>query len=400
MDKNQEKKQINIPGAAGTDDLSVARWKRRQHKIQLMLAAIIVLTILLVWLIASNTVALVSAGSFMETLRINYKPGPGFPQQTGIGELLQWQDMGGGFVLLGQENCSFYTKKGERLRHIQAGYARPAISAGDSRFVLYNRGGTELRVEGRMKTLYTQNYPNGILLCEMGQSGSLAVVTEDPSFTAQLMVYSNEMEAPLTWKMTSAEGVPMRMAFSSNERKLAVATLSAKDGKTLSQVYVLDRSKEKQFLVGSRESSVPLEMHWVGDALMVVYNTGVEIYHQRNGVMARYDLNGQTLVDCSYPNGSRLALLVENGSSAEVILLNKRLEETGRFQTQGGSGINLTRNSVYVYTDTAVLHYSLKGELNWQLDCKYRPQRLFQSNGKMLMFQGGEIQVCAKPKAK
>ena len=365
-----------------------------------MLAAIVVLTILLVWLIASNTMALVSAGSFMETLRINYKPGPGFPQQTGIGELLQWQDMGGGFVLLGQENCSFYTKKGERLRHIQAGYARPAISAGDSRFALYNRGGTELRVEGRMKTLYTQNYPNGILLCEMGRSGSLAVATEDPSYTAQLMVYSNEMEAPLTWKMTSAEGVPMRMAFSPNERKLAVATLSAKDGKTLSQLYILDRNKEEQFLLGSRESSIPLEIHWLGDAPMVVYNTGVVVYHQRKGPLAQYELNGQTLLDCSYPNGSRLALLVESGGTTEVILLDKQLNEVLRFPVQAGSGINLTRNSVYVYTDTAVLNYTLKGKLAWQLDCKYRPQRLFQSNGKMLMFQGGEIQVCTKPKEK
>ncbi len=53
--------------------------------------------------------------------------------------------------------AAWYTVlSGTRLNSIQSGYARPAIAAGKTRFVLYNRSGSELRVESRTQNLYTK----------------------------------------------------------------------------------------------------------------------------------------------------------------------------------------------------------------------------------------------------
>ena len=94
---------------------------------------------------------------------------------------------------------------------------------GKNRFVLYNRSGNELRVESRTQNLYTKTMENSITLCAMADNGTLAVVTEDPGSAARLRVYSSSMEQLLSWSLTIADGTPLRLAFSPDGRRLAVA---------------------------------------------------------------------------------------------------------------------------------------------------------------------------------
>lgn len=396
-DRRRSRTMREPPRKHKVEDLSEVRTRRKKQKIRKLMLWAVLLAVLIVWFIAQNSTMLISAGDFVETLRIGTVRGPGYPQDTGISELYQWQKMTGGFVILGQENGAFYTDNGVRMRSIQAGYARPTISAGDTRFVLYNRGGTELRVESRSKNLYTQSYPGGILLCEMGPGGSLAVVTEDPSYTAQMLVYPSSMEKPLTWKLTSNEGMPLCMAFSPNEKKLAAVTLSATDGKTVSRLYLLDRSKQEETLVDTRENSVPLQAEWLGDTLIVAYNNGIAAYQEKKGVVAQFDLNGRTLTDFSMlPNG-RMALLLTDGAASEMVLLDKNMQETCRTVVEAGRGIALTKTGVYLYTDASVICYTLEGDYAWQVPCDLRPQGLLATKNGVLLFQGGTVQECVDP---
>ncbi len=48
----------------------------------------------------------------------------------------------------------------------------------------------------------------------MADNGTLAVVTEDVSAMAELLIYNSNMEQVLSWSMSSNDGTPLRMAFS------------------------------------------------------------------------------------------------------------------------------------------------------------------------------------------
>lgn len=398
MRNNKKRERQARPKQKGNvADLAQARSRRKKQKIRKMLLWVVPLTLLFVWFVGRNSAALVSAGDFVETLRIGMIKGQGYPQNTGITDLYQWEKMNGGFVALGQESCVFYTDKGVKMRSIQAGYARPAISAGNTRFVLYNRGGTELRVESRSKNLYTQSYTGGILLCEMGADGSLAVVTEDPSYTAKMQVYPNTMEHPLTWQLTAKEGMPLRMAFSPNEKQLAVVTLAAVDGQTVSNLYLLDRTKKKETLLDTRTGSMPLAVDWVGDTLLAVYDNRVVTYQSKKGVTAEFTLNGQVLTDYSLlPNG-KLALLLTSGSTSDIVLLDKNLQETCRIAVEAGNRVMLTKTGVYLCTDSNVICYSLDGLYAWHQSGDMRPQGLLQTKAGLLVFRGGIVEKCTNP---
>ena len=88
------------------------------------------------------------------------------------------ESLGGGFVELGSQDLVFFSARGAQLRSVAHNYARPCISSGKTRFVLYNRAGYELRVESRTRTLYTNTYTQPILLAEMASNGTVAVVTD------------------------------------------------------------------------------------------------------------------------------------------------------------------------------------------------------------------------------
>ena len=135
--------------------------------------------------------------------------------------------MSGSFVEMGGDSCVVYSLGGTRLNSIQSGYARPALAAGKTRFVLYNRSGNELRVESRTQNLYTKTMDRTISLCAVADAGQVAVVTDSTDSVAKLTVYNSSMQQQLVWNLTSEQGTPLRMAFAPDSRRLAVAAVSA-----------------------------------------------------------------------------------------------------------------------------------------------------------------------------
>ena len=85
-------------------------------------------------------------------------------------------------------------------------------------------------MESRTQNLYTKTMESSITLCAMADNGTLAVVTEDPGSAARLRVYSSSMEQLLSWSLTIADGTPLRLAFSPDGRRLAVAAVTVNGG--------------------------------------------------------------------------------------------------------------------------------------------------------------------------
>ena len=231
--------------------LEQARARVRNRRIRR--TALIVAALTLVVLFATGFVgsSVAMAKDWADTARILLFPGTGWPQQTGVMEVEQLAALNGSFVELGEEGCVVWSRTGTRLNAIQSGYARPALAAGKNRFVLYNRSGNELRVESRTQNLYTKTMENSITLCAMADNGTLAVVTEDPGSAARLRIYSSSMEEQLSWSLTTTDGTPLRMAFSPDGRRLAVAAVTVSGGQMVTNFYIVTLAQGDPVLVGS-----------------------------------------------------------------------------------------------------------------------------------------------------
>ena len=374
-----------------------ARVRARRLRRTALIVAVLTAVVLFTTGLVGSSVALVK--DCVDTTRIALMPGPGWPQQTGVMEPTQVLPMTGGFVELGGDSCVVYSRTGTRLNSIQSGYGRPALAAGKTRFVLYNRSGNELRVESRTQNLYTKTMDSTIALCAVANAGQVAVVTDSTDSAAKLTVYNSAMEQALSWNLTSEQGTPLRMAFSPDSRRLAVAAVTATGGQLATNLYALPLSQGDPVQLGT-EASVPQWMGWMSNGfLLVLYENRAVLYNTTGGSIgerASYDFGGATLVSVSAGN-SGAALLLSSGQTCTAVLLDGELQVGYSGSVPAANHIVLAQNDgFYLLTDSTVERFDHAGQFQWSQTLPARPQALIEGK-QILVFTGNTVQVVTPP---
>lgn len=370
--------------------------RRRLRRTVIILAALILVTLFATGAVGAS---IARVKDLVDTVHIALSPAVGWPQQTGLGELTAVQPMSGSFVAMDEDACAVYSLGGTRLASIQSGYARPALAAGKTRFVLYNRSGNELRVESRTQNLYTKTMDSTISLCAVADAGQVAVVTDSTDSVAKLTVYNSSMQQQLVWNLTSEQGTPLRMAFAPDSRRLAVAAVSAVGGQLTTNLYVLPLSQGDPVCLGS-ENSVPQWMGWMSNGfLLVLYENRAVLYNTSGGSAgerASYDFGGGTLVSVSNTSNGA-ALLLSNGQTCTAVLLDGEL-------TVGYSGSVLSASQIirakndgfYLLTDSTVERFNSVGEFQWSQPLSARPRALIEGR-QIMVLSGNTVQVVTPP---
>ena len=384
------------PLSAGrVEYLEAARARVRAKRIRRTVIIVAALTILILFATGVVGTSIARAKDLVDTAYITLFPAAGWPQQTGIMDPEAAYPLSGSFVEMGGDSCVVYSLKGAKLNSIQSGYARPAIAVGKNRFVLYNRSGTELRVESRTQNLYTRTMENAIYLCAVANAGQVAVATDDPNSAAKLTVYNAAMEQALSWNLTSAQGTPIRMAFSPDSRRIAVAAVTATGGQLTTNLYTLALSQGDPVQLAA-ENSVPQWLGWLsGDTVLAIYQNRAVLYNAGGGEKASYDFGGSTLVSVSSVR-SGVALLLSGGQTCTAVLLDKDLGVQYSGSVLAANSIVRTRDAFYLLTDSTLECFTAAGEFQWSQSFSARPRALIPGR-KLLILTGNTVQVAAPP---
>ena len=275
-------------------------YKQRQHRRRVFFAVVIaVLAVAVVVMTGTLSASLALLGDTIDSaiLYIDRTDG-GWPATTGITDPLQIEPLAGGFVELGAEDVLVYSAYGSKILSLQPSYARPVLAVGGTRFAVYNRAGNELTVCSRTRTLYSQNFDSGILLCAMSNNNSLAVVTESGRYAAQVRIYDPSMRQTYSWEMTQSDGTPIAVDFAPDSRKFAAGMLAARDGQLSCSVYFMNTDADTEGPVyTAQQGSMLLRLDWQSESrVMAVFDTYIAVLDPRTGTeTARYDFGGATL---------------------------------------------------------------------------------------------------------
>ena len=384
------------PLSAGrVEYLEAARARVRAKRIRRTVIIVAALSILILFATGVVGTSIARAKDLVDTACITLFPAAGWPQQTGIMDPEAAYPLSGSFVEMGGDSCVVYSLNGAKLNSIQSGYARPAIAVGKNRFVLYNRSGTELRVESRTQNLYTRTMENAIYLCAVANAGQVAVATDDPNSAAKLTVYNAAMEQALSWNLTSAQGTPIRMAFSPDSRRIAVAAVTATGGQLTTNLYTLALSQGDPVQLAA-ENSVPQWLGWLSDdTVLAIYQNRAVLYNAGGGEKASYDFGGSTLVSVSSVR-SGVALLLSGGQTCTAVLLDKDLGVQYSGSVLAANSIVRTRDAFYLLTDSTLECFTAAGEFQWSQSFSARPRALIPGR-KLLILTGNTVQVAAPP---
>ena len=400
MRKNRSRTESGEPLSAGrVEYLEAARQRVRTRRIRRTAVLLVLLTAVVLFAtgLAGSSIAVLK--DLTDSARIAALRGAGWPQQTGVMELTQVEPLTGSFVELGDEGCVVWSRTGKKLNSIQSGYARPALAAGKTRFVLYNRSGNELRVESRTQNLYTKQLENSIFLCAMADNGTLAVVTDDQSSMARLLVYSSQMEQLLSWNMTSNDGTPLRMAFSPDSRKLAAAAVTVSGGQMMTNLYLVNLAQGDPVSLAN-QGGVPQWLGWTSaSAILAVYDTRAVLYNVGGGEKAAYEFSGAELKDVSVDAAGNVALLLASGQICQAVTLDKNLNVQFSGTVSAANAIVRAGSRFYLLADSAVECFDVSGTQQWSQPQAVRPQALLADGKTLLLFSGNTVQQLEEPQA-
>ena len=376
--------------------IEAARQRLRSRRLRrtILLVALVAAAVIYLTGLVNTSVMLLE--DMADSVRIALMPEQGFPQQTGAGAVYQAETLGGSFVVLGEEGCTVFSNGGGRLNTVGTGYARPALAAGGNSFVLYNRSGSELRVESRTRELYTRQTEGHIYLCALSNRGELAVVTDDVRKLALLTIYDANRNELLTWSTTTAEGVPLRMDFSPDGTQLAIAAVTAQDGQMVTNLYLLNLRAGEPQLLASEPGSTPLALTWCSnDRLLAVCDTHAALYGSDGSAQGRYDFGGQDVAALSAEGGG-LAVLFGSGPSSTALLLDGGLGVQYTGPVPNAHGIVRGNGAFYLLCESSVECYGLDGAYQWSYPLDARPQALLAGED-LFVFAGNLVQRIVPP---
>ena len=356
----------------------ILRRRQRRRRIAVVLVVLIIAAVMAVGSgLLGTSIAMLGDMTDSISLYLN-RAGAGWPANTGIRTPTQVEPLAGGFVEMDNEDVAVYSAYGAKIRTIQPGYARPALAVGNTRFVLYNRAGKELTVQSRTRQLYAKSFNNAIMLCEMAQNGTLAVVTESDRYAAEVMVYDASFSGdPFTWKLTSTDGTPIALSFATDNHRFAAATVAARDGQLRTTVRMMNTNSDTAgpFYVADT------------DAAIINVSDGTE--------SARYDYGGATLQSVSIGGRSTALLLAVRGGDT-LVTLDDSLNQLASVAAGQAKSVSSTATAVYLLTASGVESYGYDGTHNWSRDYGAAPQAVINAR-ETLVFISGTVEVLNAP---
>lgn len=364
---------------------NVRRKKRARHL--RMLAVIVLLgAAVLAYFTGVFGASLSVLGDVADSILVAFTPGSGWPQDFTLEGFTNAAEISGGFAAVGSSDLCIYSSTGKELRRVQHSYANPAIAVGKTRLCLYNRGGTQLTVESRSRTLYTYSTTSAIRQCVMADNGQLAVLTAD-----EVLVLDTSHNVILRW--TPSEKVS-GLAFSPNGKKLAVACVQAENGYLGTVMYEVDIKGDQEYpaAVGTAQDGIALHIRYLSDnRLLAVYDSYAAVY-DTSGVttVATYGFGTRRLASVSGQDKNTVLLFGtrENEKTMQLVVLNANLQETAVVALGEYAGTACaTRSEIYAVCTDGVRVYSAEGEYKGKQPLDTAPLAMLCADKPLLIMQ-------------
>jgi hypothetical protein len=170
----------------------------------------------------------------------------GFPVMLPGSASYSMSRFGPNFVLLSDTYLYTYNERGGEVFAFRHNYARPFGRATDRRVLVYNFNGGEFSLFGRNNRIYENRLDDKIVLAELGNNDSVAIVTTSATFSNVLYIYDGNGNWRYTRRFIDEE--VSAVAFTSRNNEILVATSTVERGVLFSKVYRLRTDREDDII--------------------------------------------------------------------------------------------------------------------------------------------------------
>ena len=373
--------------------------------VSLALVAVLILTVTILHF--SAPVGLVE---WVQNAAAAAGPGDGFPVVLTDEQPESIRTVGSDVLVLSGALLEAYNKHGRQIYSRQHGFASPALATSACRTLVYDRGGTGVKIYNNHQVVSERKLDNSILTAAIGRNGACAFVTKAQGYAAQISVVDKNFSSLYNW--WSAEELVSAVALSNNGRRVAAAALKAEGGQYVSTLYIFDISKNEPVASLSYGSAVIAGLESRGGRLTVITDQSVStVEWDCEGTPAAgqagrldYPLTGELRQAHALSGGAAAGTLVVTGRSSDetlsrIALLDGKGSEASSFSVEGnlkyaayGGGF------IYCLFDHQVRAYMPDGTPAGEWDCGYAATQLAAAaGGQAVVLESGKLLAFGPP---
>lgn len=300
-----------------------------------------------------------------------------FPYDGSVNDA--FAELDGSLLAAGDSGIRLYSPAGVLLAQEPVVLEQPVVSAAGRYAVVYDAGGTALRLFNGSRQLLAADDQGTLLSANVNPSGWMAVTHQASGHKGAVTVYDGDQERAMQFNFSSR--FVMDAAVSRDNSSLAVVTVDQEEGAFRSSLLLydldatlaagthFDNAPAARFDLGS---CVALSLRESSGGFRVAGDTGLTVC-TRDGTAYSYDYSDRYLKSVALGGGDFSALLLGKyraGSAADLTVVDDQGRVTGTLSTNeqilslsaaGRYLAVLTADRLDIYTAGLTLYSSLEG---------------------------------------
>lgn len=356
-----------------SEDLKVIRGGKTAKKIKR------VITLLVVGLLVSAIIILHFSAptGIVEYLQNSYAAlgsGPGFPIAPSGGKLENIYSSGNSLLILSDTLVEAYNENGREIYSRQHGFGNPVLVPQKTRTLVYDRGGTGVKLYNMHTVLFDKKLENSILAAAIARNGTCAFATRSRGYAAQVEVVNRNFSSIFKWY--SPEELINAVALSGDGKYLAVSAVNASAGEYLSHLYIFNirNPKPQPDVALAFENTLILSLEVTAGRLSAVSENSITSVEWSGGGRVDHPLDGTLQLFKTGEQGKSVLVTGRSDSRdhMQLAVLSPAAAELGKFEVSGTvRDAVISGDTVFCLTEHHLTAYSIDGAQKTVFDCGY-----------------------------
>ena len=363
---------------------------QRQKKVLSVLRVLmIVLVILLVLFVFAR---LLSQDGDSQTLTA---AGGNYIYEISSDAVLDMQSCNGGLAILTTNAVIYVNRSGSSSYYHAHSYSMPAMCVSGDKVLLYDRGGTNYRIENEGGTLYESTAQQPIITASFGARGNYALALKSDTAQSSLLVYDRQYELTFQWQCASEYIISI--ALSPNGKSAAAAVMSASNAALYARVHLFDLSADSALASYDFDDAL-FSVQYVSNSRIAVLGESVLSYvteAERNDVLTYSSVANRRFA--FEADSGQIALLLAqygNDASGELTSLNASGEaEMTLSLSEPVNWLSTSNRHVAVALDGSVEIYNMDGHMVGSVVSEEAAERILIDGTSIYILSANGISV-------
>lgn len=312
----------------------------------------------------------------------------------------------GGFSSLGDDllvwssaGIRLYSSSGVEYLNDALSLLHPVADVRDDAAVVYDAGGTSLRVYADRTQVFSMDTEQGheILSARMGPGRTLAVVTRETGYKGVVTLYGSDFQPAMAIRISTRyvmDAIP-----SQDGKTIAVLTVGQSNNAFESTLALYDRTGDEAFAQCSLGNNAILDLGCSGGMFWALGETGLSIVSTNGDTNLTCDYGGAYLKDYSLAGDGYAALLLGKyraGSSTTLTTVDAKGETIASVDLEDQIlDLSASGRYVAVLTASTLTVYTRDLEPYALLDNTMGARNVIQrSDGTAYLVSGETAQLC------